>query len=131
VNGAKALLAGAIDDQTEQIKSLQNASRIAMLRALNRGDPDPAPTRVMASSRRMAAARTHGVHIPQARRVRATSRGTFFLTRLMSGRPSARLVAAVKWLEKNAHGPAIAIPTKRNSVVISIAQEAEKCRNGS
>lgn len=34
MNGAKALLAGAIDDQTEQIKSLQNAST-----RVNLGDP--------------------------------------------------------------------------------------------
>jgi hypothetical protein len=32
VNGAKALLAGAIDDQTEQIKSLQNASTRVSIR---------------------------------------------------------------------------------------------------
>jgi hypothetical protein len=41
----------------------------------------------------------------------------------------SRLLAAVKWLEKDAHG-LVAIPTKRNSVVISIAQKAAKCRNG-
>ena len=41
----------------------------------------------------------------------------------------SRLLAAVKWLERTRMG-LVAIPTKRNSVVISIAQKAAKCRNG-
>ncbi len=32
--------------------------------------------------------------------------------------------------EKDAHALATAIPTKRNSLVISITQKATKCRNG-
>jgi len=40
----------------------------------------------------------------------------------------SRLLAAGKGLEKHAAG-LVAIPTKRNSVVISIAQKAANCRN--
>jgi hypothetical protein len=49
-------------------------------------------------------------------------------TKSIFGNTSSKLLAAVKWLERYAMG-LVAIPTKRNSVVISIAQKSAKCRN--
>jgi hypothetical protein len=43
----------------------------------------------------------------------------------------SRGLAAVKGLKRRRMGLATAILTKRNSVVISIAQKAAKCQNGS